>query len=371
MRTVIGISAILTLLLVAIALAPSKLTRSRGPANGAIVATGNMNTPRFAHTSTLLLNGTVLIVGGQASAALASAEIYDSDSHTFTATATMSAPRAGHTATLLCNGTVLIAGGYDGTYLRSAEIYDPRTRRFTPASQMNSARSGHEAVLLNDGKVLIAGGVGTGWSFLASSEIYDPETGVFTPTGSMTTARESHTATLLRNGKVLITGGHKGRRSSITIYPSAELYDPSTGKFSLAGNMTVRRHKHDATLLSDGSVLVVGGSDERDRDGAYTSVERYDPSTGRFSASGNMNSRRYKLRGTSILLPDGNVLVVGGSSIAEVFDPARHQFTDVEGSMGTDRLFATANLLPNNQVLVTGGYDEEMRTSSKAWIYQR
>jgi hypothetical protein len=235
---------------------------------------------------------------------------------------------------------------------------------------MTIARSGHEAVLLKDGKVLLTGGVGMGWSFLSSADIYDPTTGAFAPTGSMTTARESHTATLLGDGKVLITGGHKDRRSDVTIYSSTELYDPSTGKFSLAGDMSIRRHKHDAALLLDGNVLIVGGADERDRNGAYVSAEIYHPQTGRFTPTADMNVRRYKHRGTTIVLPGGQVLVVGGSHMAELFDPKASVFLRVDGSLGSDRLFSAATLLPTGHVLITGGYDETMTTSSKAWFFR-
>jgi TATA-box binding protein (TBP) (component of TFIID and TFIIIB) len=282
----------------------------------------------------------------------------------------MGAARAGHTATLLHNGTVLIGGGYNGTYLSTAEIYDPRSGKFTLTTPMNSARSGHEAVILKDGKVLLAGGVGTGWTFLSSAELYDPETGTFTPTGSMMTARESHTATLLNNGKVLITGGHKNRKAAITIYSSTEVYDPSTGRFSPAANMSIRRHKHDASLLPDGRVLIVGGSDERDRNGTYASAEIFDPRTEQFSPVVDMNVRRYKLRGTTLLLPTGKVIVVGGSSIAELYDASANVFRKVDGSMGSDRLFSAAALLRDGRVLITGGYDESMATSSQAWLYQ-
>lgn len=368
MKTIIGFFIIAVFLL---ATFPASLTHSRGKTNGAIVTLGNMHAQRFAHTSTLFADGRVFIAGGQAARSLASTEIYDPTSRTFSNARTMSVARASHSATLLGNGTILIAGGYNGTYLSSAEIYNLGTNSITPTGRMTSARSGHEAILLENGKVLLAGGVGTGWTFLSSAEIYDPQSGTFTSTGSMTTARESHTATLLKDRRVLITGGHKDRRVNVTVYSSTELYDASTGKFSAAGNMTVRRHKHDATLLSDGRVLVVGGADERDRDGAYTSAEIYDPHTGRSLPTTNMNVQRYKLRGTTILLQDEKVLIAGGSNVAELFDPSTNVVAKVEGSMGTDRLFSAATLLHNGEVLITGGYDQRMVTSSGAWLYQR
>lgn len=313
--------------------------------NGLIIPTGKMQTPRAAHSATLLKSGKVLIAGGFAGSALSSAEIYDPALKTFTSVGQMSVARAGHTATLLPNGQVLIAGGYNGSYFSSTEIFDPQTQTFSAGPLMNTPRSGHTATDLNNGKILFAGGVGIGWSFLQSAELYDVQTKTFTLTSSMTTARESHTATLLKNGSVLITGGHKDRRANIKIYSSAELYDPLSEKFKLMGNMSIIRHKHDAVRLADGRVLINGGSDERDSRGAYKIAELYDPVSSSFKPSGNMNITRYKHNGTSILLPNGNVLIAGGANRAEVYQTVSGKFAIVYGSMGTERLFSCASLL--------------------------
>jgi len=340
--------------------------------DGVVSAIRSMTARRAAHTATLLGNGKVLIAGGFVSngGGLSSAELFDPTTNTFASAENMIAARAGHTATLLPNGKVLISGGYNSGYLNSAEVYDPDTNRFASAGRMVTARSGHVAALLNDGKILLAGGVGTGWTFLADAELFDPQTNTFTTTGGMRTARESHTATLLNNGKVLVIGGHSGRRPSVMIHSSAEIYDPATRTFTAAGNMTRVRHKHEATLLTDGRVLIAGGSDERDGRGAYTSAEIYNPTTGTFAATGNMNAARYKLQGTSVLLNDGKVLIAGGANRAEIFDPVTNTFSYASGSLGTTRLFATATRLRNGQVLITGGYDDSNAVSSNAWIYR-
>ncbi len=339
---------------------------------GSVNSIRSMTTRRAAHTATLLPDGKVLVAGGFTGGenSLASAEVFDPATSTFASAGNMNASRAGHTATLLPNGKVLIAGGYNGSYLASAELYDPATRIFTPASSMVTARSGHVATLLNNGKVLLAGGTGVGWTFLADAELYDPATNTFTATGSLTSARESHTATLLANGKVLIVGGHRGRRPTITIYSSAEIYDPATGRFTATGNMTRIRHKHEAILLADGRVLIIGGADERDGRAAYTSVEIYNPATGVFTPAGNMNSARYKLQGTAVLLNNGKVLIAGGANRVEVFDPTTNTFSYAAGDMETPRLFATATRLQNGQVLITGGYHDDNNVSSNAWIYR-
>ncbi len=330
-----------------------------------------MNTSRAAHTATLLGNGKVLVAGGFGGDenSLASAEIFDAAKNSFSSANNMSVARAGHSATALPDGKVLIAGGFNGGYLDSAEIYDAKTGKFTPTGKMTLPRSEHIAVLLNSGKVLLAGGVGTGWTFLADAEIYDPASNTFTKTGNMTAARESHTAALLKDGNVLITGGHQGRRTTITIYASAEIYDPANGTFTATANLTIKRHKHDAALLDDGTVLIVGGSDERDSRGAYTTTEIYNPKTKTFAKIGDMNLSRYKLQGTTILLRNGKVLIAGGAAKAEVFNPATGTFDVAAGKFETVRLFATATLLRNGHVLIAGGYDNNNTVSSKAWIY--
>jgi len=383
MKNMNNTTSLIILLLTVISVVPSCNANTNGangkqrdnsglPDAGVVNAIRSMTRQRAVHTATLLPNGNVLVAGGFAGDqnSLASAELFDPATGMFASAGDMSAPRAGHTATLLPTGKVLIAGGYNGNYLASAELYDPAARTFTSTSRMVTARSGHVAILLPNGKVLLAGGVGVGWTFLADAELYDPATNSFTATGNMLAARESHTATLLANGKVLIAGGHRGRRAAVTIYSSAEIYDPATGKFSVTGDMTRIRHKHEAALLADGRVLIIGGADERDGLAAYTSAEVYNPARGTFTATGNMNSPRYKLQGTAVLLNNGKVLVAGGANRAEVFDSSRNTFSYAAGDMGTPRLFATATRLQNGQVLITGGYHGNISVSSNAWIYR-
>lgn len=337
---------------------------------GYISPLAGMNTRRAAHTATLLKDGTVLICGGfSGSNTLSGAERYEPATKTFKSLGKMIVARASHTANLLPDGKVLIAGGYNGNYLSGTEIFDPETGSFSPGPTMNSPRSGHTATLLNNENILFAGGVGTGWSFLESAEIYSNQIKAFANTGSMSTARESHTAPLLRNGTVLITGGHKGRRENIEIYESAEIYNPKSGKFTITASMKKIRHKHDAVMLADGSVLITGGADERDSNGAYTSAEIFNADSSSFRLINNMNLTRYKHNETSILLPGDKVIVAGGTSMAEMYDYRTGQFTIVPGSLGSKRLFSTATLLPNGAILITGGYNENMETTAKAWIY--
>ncbi len=332
--------------------------------------TGQMTVGRGNHTATPLGGGRVLVIGGFGTGlvSLASAELYDPKSDTFSPTGSMATARANHTATLLSDGHVLVIGSVPPA-LASAELYDPKSDTFSPTGSMATARGGYTATLLSDGRVLVTGGKAEPTE-LASAELYDQRTGTFSPTGSMATARERHTATLLADGRVLVTGGQgEPPAGDPTGLASAELYDPKTGTFSPTGPMTGRRVFHTATLLADGRVLVTGGLQTLAVGGGFplASAELYDPKTGTFSPTGSMATAR--IDDTATLLADGRVLVAGGTDLpnaesasgemlasAELYDPTTGTFSPT-GSMATARAGQTATTLADSRVLVTGGVE--------------
>jgi N-acetylneuraminic acid mutarotase len=216
---------------------------------------GTYPNAHISHTATLLTNGLVMVAGGMDSANIfSSTELFNPASATWSFTGDMNIPRAYHTATLLTNGLVLVAGGMGccsstNSAMASAELYNPATGTWTNTGTMTASRKYHTATLLNDGRVLVAGGANKNGASLSSAELYNPVTGTWAATGTMTTAREYHTATLLTNGQVLVAGGGSG----------AELFDPATGKWSVTGSLNFSRSWHTATLLTNGQVLVVGG----------------------------------------------------------------------------------------------------------------
>jgi hypothetical protein len=336
---------------------------------GALLSLPSMSEARAGHTATTLVDGRVLIVGGLSSGATPSAELFDPAVRRFSATGTLRVPRAAHTATLLSDGRVLIAGGYNGAWLASTEIYDPRSGTFSRGPDLTEPRSDHLAITLRDGRVLFIGGTSTGYTFLASAELFDPTRVAFSRTGAMRVARESHVGVLLANGNVLVAGGHAGRHSEIRLYDGAELYDPDRGAFRSTGSMTRRRHKHAGSLLADGRVLITGGADERDDGGEYRDAEVYDPTTERFSAVGEMRRVRYKHQGTMTLLADSRVLIAGGAGDPELFDPATNSFTLVGSSNSLAGNFSAAARLTNGQVLIAGGYGNGTGARSAAWLF--
>jgi hypothetical protein len=337
-----------------------------------------MHLARVGDTATLLQNGKVLIAGGSDGGALSvdiysSAELYDPTTGRFTQTGSMTAARVNQTATLLQNGKVLIAGGYGCSSprscsnvdvatektLASAELYDPKTGKFSPTGSMATPRADAAAALLPDGRVLVT----EGGDFSGQAELYDANSGKFTPTGTEIGFINA-SATLLQNGKVLVTGGD--------MYgpPQGALYDEANGKFTkislelapgtapviqFKGQDVDRAWPGPVTVLKDGRVLLF--------EGGY--LVTYDPATGKCAASGFISPAGDWMVPTATLLKDGRVLFAGGqltldpatnddeiTNTAVVYDPTSG--SQATGSMKEARLYPTATLLSNGNVLIAG-----------------
>jgi len=367
---------------------------------GTFAATvGRMTTLRFNHTATVITSGgdagKVLITGGEdmASNQLASAEIYDPNTGTFSCVgaavngecpAISGLGRQYHTATVLNDGTILIAGGANGTAspipFAGGLIYHPLKRTFSPTvGSLSTARFQHTATLLHDGTVLITGGFDINFKELASAEIYNPHNGMFTPTaGPMLDALVTHTATFLDPvlvagplaGEVLIAGGFINEGTPTA---SAELYNPATGTFAAANSMSEARNSHAAVLMGNGKVLMLGGQ------GAVAKLadaEVFDPPTGTFKPT-NAEACPSTFQGTAppagcmvdsglnqtaTLLTSGPrsgmVLIAGGFQdvrAAEYFDPSDNAFLVAPNPPIAERVSADATLLNDGSVLFTGG----------------
>lgn len=330
-----------------------------------------MREARAAHTATLLADGRVLIAGGFKDdgrgdeLALASAELYDPLTDSFTLTGAMTGARNGHTATRLPNGNVLLVGGWgDAERLITADLYDPTSGTFTAAGALVTRRANHTATLLNDGRVLLAGGSQARNVLVSNAEVYDPASGTFTASTTLSEPREGHTATRLNDGRVLLVGG---TAEDDRVLARAELFDPATNTFTRVGDLTLARRKHAAVLLPDGRVLIIGGSDDRDWRGKYTSTELFDPATQTFASGPDLGHERFKLADATVLLPDGRVLVSGGSPWLELFSPGRFSVSD---SLDAAYYFSTATLLTDGRVLIVGGYDQNIIATAQTWVFR-
>jgi Galactose oxidase, central domain/Kelch motif len=331
---------------------------SVGPrTKGTWTATGNMVTVRHDYTATLLLDGSVLVAGGlhsseSGSSVLRSAELYDPATGTWAETGAMVSERFLHTATLLPDGRVLVVGGQgprgsDGGYLQP-EVYDPGSGTWEATGAMTSPSMLHTATLLRDGRVLVAGGI-VGGNDGGRAEIFDPGSGTWATTGAMVARpRFNQTATLLLDGKVLVVGGDHVASEPVL---QAELYDPTTGSWATTGNsgtMPERGDVRTATLLPDGTVLVLVNYRK-------SSAYLYDPTTGSWSATAAPTQPSIR---TATLLRDGRVLT--GGLVAALYDPTSEVWTATGRQVTTWGGTSTATLLLDGRVLVTGGGSTEL-----------
>lgn len=275
------------------------------PASNSFSATGALQQARLGHGLSQLPDGRVLATGGfadwtapstganflvAANSTLASTELWDPATGTWSPGPVMATARARHSHTPLANGAVLLAGGVTGgsgaappyqyTLTASCELFDPASYTLAPTASLSVPRAFHGACLLAAGDVLVSGGaVPTlpGAAATATCERYLVQPGTWVPAPSLPIANgiAFHTATRGPNGDAVLLGGHLGRFQSTASFPDAWFgatwwnlrHDgavvtlgtplgwnpnaPTGNPWSTGG--------HAAALLHDGTILVTGG----------------------------------------------------------------------------------------------------------------
>jgi hypothetical protein len=327
-----------------------------------------------------LPDGQALLLGVASHGSLApQSQRYNPATNTWSTPAPLVLPgRSNYAAVQLADGGVLVIGGVDFNItgltrtVASVERYDLATDRWRLVAPLLAPRSAATATLLADGRILVAGGDPkddfSGYT-LATAELYDPARDVWTATGSMALPRLRHTATRLADDRVLVTGGIAGQTSSSAATAETELYDPATGRWSVAAPMSIPRSQHTAALLANGQVLVLGPAASPD-----AMAERFNPAANRWLPTaplpapiGDPASRNGF---TLTPLPDGQALLTGGqvqvprntggrypipTELADTarYDPAADRWI-ADAPLSTPRIFHQAALLPDGRVLVVG-----------------
>jgi len=273
-------------------------------------------------------------------------------------------------ATLFALAATLGANAQDTTCGKNHYILGYAVSPWTATGSLNVPRSGHTATLLPDGRVLVAGGrstSNTGVDTLDSAEIYDAVTGLWTVTGTLGKPRVGHAAMLLPSGKLLVAGGEvvtwvMGGTFRRELVGTAELYDPDTGTWTPTGNLNIPRSSFAAMVLTTGQVLIAGGFEKGFGPTHY--AELYDPSTETWSFTGNLVT--YRSDHTATPLEDGRILVTGGydgdlfqtgTFEAELYDPIAGTWSSA-AALTLGRASHTATSLQDGKVLIAGGYRE-------------
>ena len=266
---------------------------------------------------------------------MVNAVLFDPTTRKFSYTSTMNVPSEDYTSVLLQDGRVFFSGGGNLAVKspeRTPELYDPRRGKFGALSSTDGLKMwGRMPVLLNSGKLLIV-------SEKDPPLLWDPVTNRIKKISGTSRESRSRTTVMLDNGKILFIGGEA----------TFELYDPDTEEFSLAASFPEKFEPCSPMKLRDGRVLILdceGSLSEHFN--AYTLPSRsyaeiFDPGTGRLEPTPPMTTLR--LSPLSIMLKDGNVLLVGGLGFlndvrnwrlwplasAEIYNPDVNEFEAVE-----------------------------------------
>lgn len=236
-----------------------------------------------------------------------------------------------------------VAGGATGnliapTAIDTIEVYDAVTRTWSMGPQMSETRCRHAVAGLPDGTFLISGGMtnaaaGTGGPGTDSVDLYIPSANIIIPYPNMLEGRMGHGMTRLQDGRIFVSGGFAdwtdaGGLSGTnfinrlnTARDTTEIYDPSTGLWTAGPTMSSTRGGHTHTLLPDGRILIVGG-----------------------------------VNGGAQILAGGfqYIYVPTFTATCEIFDPTTDTLSAVP-VLALGRGFHGASLLPNGDVLITGG----------------
>ncbi|HUX67921.1 MAG TPA: IPT/TIG domain-containing protein [Terriglobales bacterium] len=289
------------------------------PRTASFSPTGNLQVARLLHTATLLPDGKVLIAGGMvqnggtetAASFTAVSELYDPATGTFTATGSLGQARAGAMATLLPSGDVLVAGGFTlgTTGTAGSELYDEASGAFATGPGMSTDQLGRAREnLLPTGKVLVSSPNG-GYE----ADLYEPQQNAFAATGSQDEIQFLAPTAPLPNGDVVVAGGFTDYGQPVT-YSNAERYQTALGLWEDVNPLQQPLFAESATLLPDGQVLFAGGSGFDALDGFLSADELFDPSLNQFRYTGGLPGTL--LGHSATLLQDGTVLLVGGMGTA-------------------------------------------------------
>jgi hypothetical protein len=302
------------------------------PATGTVTPAAQAGYNIFCSGFTLLGNGRLFMAGGHISdnVGLATAAMYDPFANAWTRLPDMNAGRWYPTTTTLPNGDMLVVSGMINTstgtnLLPQVWQAGSGTWRNLTSAQLQQPYYPYMFVAPN-GQVFAAGPAQT-TRYLDTSG-----TGAWTLVGDNTFGtRNWGSAVQYDAGKVLLMGGtQEGFYDTVTNPTNtAEVIDLTapTPAWHASAPMAFARKQHNATLLPDGKVLVTGGSSGTERATAVSSspalaAELWNPATGRWTTvASDTVFRGY--HSVALLLPDGRVLSGGGNFEAslELYSP--------------------------------------------------
>ncbi len=324
------------------------------------------------HTSTLLPDGRIVVIGGMDSTgrdARAEVHIWDPSHAQWRPGGKLITGRYLHNATLLQDGRIFVSGGQGHitptSATRTYEVWDPITQRSHLFAQpkLDGGLNQHHAIRLADGRVLLLG-------TSIEAMIVDPKTGTQTPTGYLNQRRHNATLTALPNGKALVSGGRAILRPTAQIkvwepLASSELWDPETNTWKLLpSRMRNARYDHGAILRPNGQVWVIGGT--MTNSSAVTAIEPpidefWDPLTEKWSPLPGKRPQPITQVHSILPLPGQNKIAVFSKENGANIQIRNGNTWTGSGNPILERgsLFSVAPLL-DGRLLISGGDQDDV-----------
>lgn len=257
-------------------------------------------------------NGDVLIFGGNNNGSTSRLICgFDSKRETFSYVAEMSEAREQFAASLFDNGLIFISGGSinNSVLSDSTEIFNSINKNSSRGPNLLIERHRHKSILTNNAKVLIIGGSNQK-TYELTIEVYDPLINKIMSAGKLIVGRDNPILYKLKNGNILIIGGwHNGVMSR-----EIEIYNPKTQKSKIIARRDFGAEYIGVAHLVDDTILFYGGSSGFSlsyRD--YKNAAIFNPETGVFKKIENVLKRTHPGGGTSAMLNDKNILIMGNS----------------------------------------------------------
>ncbi len=251
-------------------------------------------------------------------------------------------------------------------------LWDPEKNSWIklelPPECESKGRLLHTATVLNENQVLIAGGLCVKPALrneprvekeFTHLSIWDARSRSWLAGPRLARSRIFHTASLLQDGSVLIVGGQVDPAIDSTKGPTlvqqVERYKDQ--QVTRVNPMITARAMHTSTVTRNGCLLVAGGYGQEDR--ALSKVEQWCPQNGRWQALPGLATARFGHSAT--LLEDGRILIIGGKDRAgnllastEIWNPGLASWQ--QGPRLPTPLFKNAvTRLNNGTVLIAGG----------------
>lgn len=285
-----------------------------------------------------------------------------------------------HTLTMLPDARVLVAGGLCDIPRLANEpgafephtrmaLWDVSSRTWQAAPKLIQSRVHHTSSLMPDGSVIFLGGFADPLSAPSLAPLDSTESlsqGTVFPLNPMRVARGKHSATVLADGSLLVIGGIGPAKVPL---PHVERWDQTARIWMPLAPMHTPRYAHSATLLKDGRVLVAGGisADEK----ALNSTELYDPATNTWTEGPPLPNHLQSHSAT--LLTDGTVMLAGGMLEAGTLRPWIHLWHPGDRKWRSEgiRSFEIPNYLRHRPTLVPDAQGRVLVFSDNAIYFYR